>query len=276
MKYNMYGQPEYMPGDVRPEHAVSRDIRPVGLPKGAVYQHATGGAVHPWELRRRNESNNIQLAQNSVQMNDAGQYNPNGIADSDLYSRMWRNIKEYEDVKPYPYLDSKGYITTGGGANINDINDFMKVNFTVDGIPATSEQKLSAYNMLRQMSNEKDMSGKYINRNFKAQSFEPYTNVRISDDEAYRLAYNHMTGDLSHVRQEFSDFDRFPIPLKEVLLDIQYNTGNLNERNWPNLYRAIHDRDVWGENGIVNNVHRKDVQQRRNDWARKKAQSIRF
>ena len=82
-----------------------------------------------------------------------------------------------------------------------------------------------------------------------------------------------MTSDLNHVRQQFSDFDNLPIPLKEILLDIQYNTGNLNSQNWPKLYQAIADRDV---NGIAANVHRKDVGQERNDWAEKLARSIKF
>ena len=44
-------------------------------------------------------------------------------------------------------------------------------------------------------------------------------------------------------------------------------------QNWPKLYRAIANRDV---NGIVNNVHRKDVGLDRNDWAKRMAHSIRF
>ena len=58
-----------------------------------------------------------------------------------------------------------------------------------------------------------------------------------------------------------------------MLLDIQYNTGKLNKQNWPNLYEAINNRDV---NGIINNVHRKDVGWERNDWAERMARSIRF
>ena len=40
------------------------------------------------------------------------------------------------------------------------------------------------------------------------------------------------------------------------------------------LYKAIRERNINGENGIVVNVHRKDVQQERNDWARCLAASI--
>ena len=71
--------------------------------------------------------------------------------------------------------------------------------------------------------------------------------------------------------------DSFPNPLKEVLLDIQYNViGGLNKNKWPKLYEAIERRDVWGPDGIYNNVNRPDVQQSRNDWAKRMIGSIRF
>ena len=221
-----------------------------------------------------NLNNGVQYAQNMSYLttNDAT-HNPNYIPDNDLYQRMWSNIQEYEKVKTHPYLDSKGYITTGGGANINNLNDFMKVNFTVNGYPATDIQKLSGYNRLRDLSNQKDIYGNYLNRNRTADSFFNDTNLQISEQDAYNMAQNHMKNDLAHVRSEFTDFDYFPNPLKEVLLDIQYNTGGLNKQNWPNLYKAINNRDV---NGIVNNVHRKDVGWKRNDWAERMARSIRF
>lgn len=57
------------------------------------------------------------------------------------------------------------------------------------------------------------------------------------------------------------------------ILQLQYNTGGLNKQNRPKLYNAINNRDV---NGIADNVHRKDVSWKRNDWAEKMARSIRF
>ena len=83
------------------------------------------------------------------------------------------------------------------------------------------------------------------------------------------MAQDHMTNDLKHLRRKFADFDNFPLPLKEVLLDIQYNVRNgVNAKDWPNLYQAIRNKNVLGENGIVDNVNRKDVGQDRNDWTR--------
>ena len=213
----------------------------------------------------------VQYAQPNME-NNINQ-NPNYISDNDLYQRMWNNIKKYENVKYHPYLDSKGYITTGGGANINNLNDFMKVNFTVNGHPATDTQKLMGYNKLKDLSNQKDILGNYLHTNKTANFFKDKTNLHISEQDAYNMAQNHMKNDLAHVRNQFTDFDYFPNPLKEVLLDIQYNTGRLNKQNWPNLYNAINNCDA---NGIADNVHRKDVGWKRNDWAEKMARSIRF
>ena len=197
------------------------------------------------------------------------------ITDEDLYKAMWENIKKYEDVIQHPYLDTKGLITVGGGANINSWDDFRKINFTVNGVPATEAEKLAAFGIMRNLSNERDAQGNPTNWDTKAKKFKDYTNVRISDEYARSLAQDHMTNDLAHVRREFADFDTFPQPLKEVLLDIQYNVkGGLNEQKWPSLYKAIRERNINGENGIVANVHRKDVQQERNDWARRMAASI--
>lgn len=207
-----------------------------------------------------------------VDLSGLPQYEGN-ISDDELLEKMWKNIKKYENIKYHPYLDSKGYITTGGGANINSLNDFMKVNFTVNGYPATDTQKLMGYNKLRDLSNQKDAYGNYINRNKTADSFLNDTNLQISEQDAYNMARNHMKNDLAHVRNQFTEFDYFPNQLKEVLLDIQYNTGGLNKQNWPNLFKAINNRDV---NGIANNVHRKDVGWERNDWAEKMSRSIRF
>ena len=85
---------------------------------------------------------------------------------------------------------------------------------------------------MRSLSNATDENGKHQNWNKVYTYFEPRTNVRISDDYARNLAQNHMTNDLAHVRNEFADFDNFPQPLKEVLLDIQYNVkGGLSAQN---------------------------------------------
>jgi len=194
-------------------------------------------------------------------------HDANNISDDDLYDRMRQNIKKYEDVKYHPYPDTKGNITTGYGANIDQYSDFDKVNFLVNGEPASEQIKKEAYDKLKKMATMVDQNGKRVFQNHKADFYKNATPLRISEDEALNLVQEHMKNDLAHVRKEFSDFDSFPTPLKETLLDIQYNVkGGLTQKNCPNLYRAIQNKDVFGKNGILKNVHRKDVGKERNDW----------
>ena len=219
----------------------------------------------------------VQYAQNnSGNIATDAQYvnNPNYISDEDLYARMRANIKEYENFIENPYLDINGYITTGYGANINNKEDFMKVNFMINGRPATDAEKEQYYYHLRDMSMLVDENNKFVHHNTKAENFAKDTPLRISKEDALNMAQNHMTNDLAQVRREFVDFDNLPIPLKEVLLDIQYNVrGGIQKADWPKLYQAIADKNV---NEIATNVHHKDVQQERNDWAERMARSIRF
>ena len=91
------------------------------------------------------------------------------------------------------------------------------------------------------------------------------------------LAQNHMNNDLAHLRKEFTSFDYFPLPLKEILMDIQYNVkGGISEKKWPKLYRAIREKNVFGKDGIIENVNRPDVGKERNDWTKRMAHLIRF
>jgi hypothetical protein len=52
-KINMY---DYNNSKVRPQFASGNNVIPIGLPKGAVPQNATGGAVPTWSLGQQKSS----------------------------------------------------------------------------------------------------------------------------------------------------------------------------------------------------------------------------
>lgn len=191
----------------------------------------------------------------------------NTISDEQLFEQIWKNIKRFEKIIPYPYLDTKGNITIAGGINVNNWNDFKELKLTINRVPATLLQKKEGFERLCNFAENNKK------QNFKYQTFENVTKLRISEKEARRLSEIHIKNDLIYLRKEFSDFDSFPTELKEILLDIQYNTGNFNQKNWPNLYQAIENHDV---KAIIENVHRRDIQKERNDLAENLAQLIRF
>ena len=60
---------------------------------------------------------------------------------------------------------------------------------------------------------------------------------------------------------------------KYILLSAHREENIDTEKNFLSLFNAINNRDI---NEIVNNVHRKDVGRKRNDWAERMIQSISF
>ena len=61
----------------------------------------------------------------------------------------------------------------------------MKVNFTVNGNPATDTQKLTGYNILNNMNKETDSNGNYLYTNNKADFFKDKTNLQLSEQDGY-------------------------------------------------------------------------------------------
>lgn len=197
--------------------------------------------------------------------------------EKEIIGRAIPHLKGEEDSKDYTYLDTTRNRTVGVGANVNNWNDFKNVKWEVGvgGRPATEEEIYNAYHRfdedittgLKNLDNE----GNVIKNNFKADAYTGYSNLRINDTEQERLLKNHLVNDIQYLRKEFADFDSFPPELQDVLVDIKFNTGNVAKENWPNLRKAIAQKDLIA---IGNNVNRKDVSVKRNNWAREKIANI--
>jgi hypothetical protein len=188
------------------------------------------------------------------------------------YSTLLSNVRKHlldkkgEDFKKHIYLDTKGVITTGAGTNIDNFDTFMNVGFMVNNRPATYQEKLDAYNRFKELSKR----GAHKN-NYNAEYYDKESNLRITPEVAINSLNKHTLNDLKKLKEGFEDFDIFPLPLQEVLMDIRYNTGNVSESNWPNLHKGIRTKNL---TLITDNVSRKDVSIDRNNWAKNKILSI--
>ncbi|MBR5598678.1 MAG: hypothetical protein IKW39_01415 [Alphaproteobacteria bacterium] len=196
----------------------------------------------------------------------------NSVSLEKKYSKLLFNVREHlvneesENLIEYIYLDSKGYITTGIGSNIDDKETFLDIDFMIGDRHATYQEKLDVYNKF------KDMSEKEIYKNnYKAQYYKKFSNLRINAREAEKLLYKHTLNDLKMLREGIEGFDKLPQSLQEVLMDIKYNTGNVSKLNWPKLREGIRTKNL---SLIADNVSRKDVSADRNKWARNKILSI--
>ena len=195
--------------------------------------------------------------------------------DLNLFDRTVEHLKEAEWSLKHAYLDTTWHRTVGVGANVDDWQQFKKVNWLVNGRPATENEKRIAYNKftpdIEEGKKHLDANNDIIKNNKKASYYENYSNLRINEAEMKRLFRSHIEEDLKYLRKEFPDFDTFPENLKDILLDIKFSTGNVSCGKWEKLRRGIDNKNL---KEILGNVHRKDVSNDRNVWVEQKIKDI--
>ncbi len=188
--------------------------------------------------------------------------------DAELLKRAREHLKKpgVEDSVDYVYIDTEGYISTGVGANVDNKADFMRLDWQKGDRLATTKEKDEAYNHFLQMKADK----KY-GKQKRASQYEKESDLRLPEATINRLLEAHLKNDITQLRAGIKDFDKLPLELQEVLLDIRYNTGGVTRSKWPKLRKAIDEKKL---QDILNNVNRKGIQQSRNDWAKDKIRSI--
>lgn len=187
------------------------------------------------------------------------------VLSDDLKEKM----AEHEGVKSGPYVDSNGYLTIGVGNNVNKLNNFLALNLTntKTGEKLTDSEKRDMHSqMLSEMSN----------KTFNA---EKYSYVQIPRNEMYEKFDAQLNQSYKELERKFSDFNTLPVPVKQALLDMQFNIGDAGFQRtsnviggrtytgWPKLFDAIKNQD-WATAARESN--RKDVQSSRNIWTREK------
>ena len=201
------------------------------------------------------------------------------FSENELLDRILPVIKKMEKPLDHIYIDTTWNKTTGAGANVDDWNTFNQINWQINGRMATDAEKRAAFNYFDAITSKGksniDRDGKLIKKNNNlASSYKKKSKLKISSNEIERLLRNHLAKDIIYLQKEFPDFETFPPELQNVILDIKFNTGNVSAKNWPKLRQAIADKNLFGEEGILNNIHRKDVGKDRNFWAEQQIRNI--
>lgn len=173
------------------------------------------------------------------------------VSDDDLIKRNIPEIKKHEGVKDFPYKDTKGIITVGGGLNVNHFDKYASLNWVHKdtGQCATPDEIKTAYDYIKQTPFG----------NYRADFYKTYTDLRLTDDEIDVQLKKYLQNDLEQIRRVMPFFDKLPAGVQDVIIDIQYNTGHIER--FPKFIRAIQDKNI---RGIVEESHRKDVSEERN------------
>ena len=173
------------------------------------------------------------------------------VLDDDLIKRNIPEIKKHEGVKDFPYKDTKGIVTVGGGLNVDNFDKYASLDWVNKntGQGATPDEIKMDYEVIKNMP-----SG-----NYQADFYKKYTNLRLSDTEINKQMTNHLKSDLTQIRRAVPNFDKLPAGVQDAVIDIQYNTGHVE--NFPKMIQAIQDKNI---RSVSEESHRKDVSPERN------------
>lgn len=193
----------------------------------------------------------------------------NDTSDERLLRKAAERLKDpdFEGLVLHIYLDTKGKITTGVGALVDDETTFKAVDWLVDNKrPATDAEKQAAYNHFQDLKRQEKFGQKYGAGYYKDESI-----LQVSEAFALQRMNEHLQNDLKKLREGIDRFDSLPYPLKEVLLDIRYNTGAVSQTRWPNLRNGIREKNL---TKIYHNVNRLKIQKKRNQWGKERIKAI--
>ena len=168
------------------------------------------------------------------------------------YELIMRNIKrmeKLEGIKPYGYKDTKDVITVAKGINANTRDAYHAFDWrNQSGEKASYEEVDIDYNNLRAAP-----AGKLPS------FYEKFTKCRLPTEEIYRKPIEHIKKDMPQIRRNVKNFDKYPWQIQDVIIDIQYNTGHIE--NYPRFLKAVEEKDL---NEMIKQSHRPDVQADRN------------
>lgn len=119
-------------------------------------------------------------------------------------------IKRHEDSKPFVYTDTKGHPTVGIGINL-DASDSKKELAAVG----------ADYDAVR-----KGKQG-------------------LTEDQIRQLFQMELEKSLRRLRQTIPKFDRLPKCCKLVIIDLQYNLGDVKTK-WPTFTKKVNEGDLAG------------------------------
>lgn len=138
----------------------------------------------------------------------------------------------FEGNVPYMYLDTRGYVTVGVGFMLDSATAAATYPFVrrVDQQLATEEERKAAWSAVSDAE-----------RGYPASYYESLTTLVLpSVDTILRQKLTAFEADLKSI---FGDYDTFPAPAQEALVDLIYNLGKAGLQTFTKLLAAIRARE---------------------------------
>ena len=138
------------------------------------------------------------------------------------------NLLRWEGNKPFMYLCSGGYVTTGIGNKMANAQEAIKLPWQhkTTGLPATPAEIRTAFEQVQSMTSEFRRVDPHATNPFSARHYEKVSDLVLPDGAANQLAVDRLEKDfLKGLRGLFPGFDGYPQPAQRALVDMVYTLG---------------------------------------------------
>ncbi|WP_201581123.1 hypothetical protein [Psychrobacter glacincola] len=155
-------------------------------------------------------------------------------------NKVFEAIIKEEGFYNHMYLDSaepKSLVTVGYGKMLSSADEATKYSFYFGNLSATDAQIKQAWRTVYNL-----VQGRNNNR---ASYFESLTTIRMTEEDAKAITLAHIQGNLDSAREAFSEFDNYPVPAQEAILDMAYNLGisSTGISKFPSFNRHLKNKD---------------------------------
>lgn len=143
------------------------------------------------------------------------------------YEAVLKILLDGEALVTYMYLDThkpRPLVTVGIGNMLPDAAAAQRLPFinTAAGRPATKDEIADAYDKVASLR-EQVVKAKH---GWAAHLFKHVTSMELTKEFAKELAISRLKKEfVPGLRRLFSGFDSYPVPAKEALIDMAYNSG---------------------------------------------------
>ena len=138
------------------------------------------------------------------------------------------DLLRWEGNKPFMYLCSGGYVTTGIGNKLANAQEALALPWQhkATGLPATPAEIRTAFERVHAMTAEFRRADPKALNPFGAQHYAKASDLVLPDGAANQLAVDRLEKDfLKGLRRLFPGFDGYPQPAQRALVDMAYTLG---------------------------------------------------
>ena len=162
----------------------------------------------------------------------------------------------FEGRLSHMYLDTNGYVTVGVGKMLPDSGAAKALAFVVRATAkASTAQEIGAD--FKKVNEQ--VAGKL------AATYKSSTKLDLPDGEIDRLLKEDVSKFEGLLKDNFSDYETYPVPARRALLDMAFNLGITGLLKFKKL-KAAAEKGDWDKAAVA--CHRVGPSEERNEWTR--------